>query len=222
MSMEIVPGDANSTKDGFKLGGGAIASLGGLGLLVVFMIQNTDDVTVEFLVWDFTWPVWLLTLVTALVGAFVWVGLGVLRRHRRRKARRARTSRLTCPDGRRHCVAPAPDRSANDSSGRQRSAQVAHDPVHLHQQRGVVRAIRPRAGRLPVLRRARGPAGPGATRPARTPPGASGPRSSDRARSASADAPSTSCTNTRTAFANATRSAPMAGIAGCVVPTRRA
>lgn len=71
-----------------RLGGGAIASLTGVGALVIFMIQNTDDVTVKFLAWDFTWPVWLLTLVAALIGAIVWLGLGVLRRHRRRKERR--------------------------------------------------------------------------------------------------------------------------------------
>jgi uncharacterized integral membrane protein len=56
-----------------------------LALLVIFMVQNTDDVVVEFLGWSFTWPVWLLTL----VGAFVWIGLGVIRRHRRRKQGRA-------------------------------------------------------------------------------------------------------------------------------------
>jgi uncharacterized integral membrane protein len=71
-----------------RLGGGAIASIAGVGALAIFMIQNTDDVTVEFLTWNFTWPVWLLTLVAALIGALVWFGLGVLRRHRRRKERR--------------------------------------------------------------------------------------------------------------------------------------
>jgi uncharacterized integral membrane protein len=72
-----------------QLGGGAIASLAGVGALAVFMGQNTDDVRVKFLFWDFTWPVWLLVLVSALIGALVWFGLGVLRRHRRRVARRA-------------------------------------------------------------------------------------------------------------------------------------
>jgi uncharacterized integral membrane protein len=33
-------------------------------------------------------PVWLLTLASALVGAVIWFGLGVLRRHRRRVERR--------------------------------------------------------------------------------------------------------------------------------------
>jgi len=71
-----------------RLSGGAIASLSGAGVLLVFMIQNTEDVTVDFLFWSFTWPLWLLILVAALIGAFVWFGLGVLRRHRRRTARR--------------------------------------------------------------------------------------------------------------------------------------
>ena len=86
MTMEVVP--PNAKGDSRKFGGGAIASLSGLTVLGIFMIQNTDDVTVDFLFWSFTWPVWLLTLVTALVGALVWLGLGVLRRHRRRKERR--------------------------------------------------------------------------------------------------------------------------------------
>jgi len=75
-------------RQGLRLGGGAIASLSGLAVLVVFMVQNTDDVTVKFLVWKFTWPVWLLILVSAAIGALVWFGMGVLRRHRRRKGRR--------------------------------------------------------------------------------------------------------------------------------------
>jgi uncharacterized integral membrane protein len=71
-----------------RLSGGAIASLTGVGLLVIFMIQNTERITLTFLFWSFTWPLWLLALVMALVGALVWFGLGVMRRHRRRKARR--------------------------------------------------------------------------------------------------------------------------------------
>jgi uncharacterized integral membrane protein len=86
MTMENVPVDAGAGRG--RLGGGAIVTLGGVAVLAIFMIQNTDDVTVDFLAWDFTWPVWLLTLVSALMGALVWLGLGVLRRHRRRKERR--------------------------------------------------------------------------------------------------------------------------------------
>jgi uncharacterized integral membrane protein len=80
------PGD-NSTNRA-RLGGGAIASLTGVGLLLIFMIQNTEKITLHFLFWNFTWPLWLFTLVTAFFGALVWLGLGVMRRHRRRKERR--------------------------------------------------------------------------------------------------------------------------------------
>ena len=71
------------------LGGGAIASISGLVLLLIFVVQNTEDVKLDFLFWDFTWPLWLLTIVSALLGALVWFGFGVMRRHRRRKERRA-------------------------------------------------------------------------------------------------------------------------------------
>jgi uncharacterized integral membrane protein len=72
-----------------KLGGGVIASLSGLGVLLIFVFQNTDDVRFHFLFLDFTWPLWLYTIVVAVFGALVWFGLGVMRRHRRRKERRA-------------------------------------------------------------------------------------------------------------------------------------
>jgi uncharacterized integral membrane protein len=71
-----------------RLSGGAIASLSGVGLLLIFMIQNTQRVRLDFLFWTFTWPLWLLIIATALLGALVWLGLGVMRRHRRRKERR--------------------------------------------------------------------------------------------------------------------------------------
>jgi len=79
---------SSSGSDGRRLGGGAIASLTGGALLVVFMVQNTDDVKLDFLFWSFTWPLWLLTIVSAVLGALVWFGLGVMRRHKRRKERR--------------------------------------------------------------------------------------------------------------------------------------
>jgi len=74
--------------EGRRLSGGAIASLSGVGLLLIFMLQNTQRVRLDFLFWSFTWPLWLLTLASALLGALVWLGLGVMRRHQRRKERR--------------------------------------------------------------------------------------------------------------------------------------
>jgi uncharacterized integral membrane protein len=73
---------------GRKLSGGVIASLVGVGVLLIFIVQNTDDVKFDFLWIDFTWPLWLYTIVVALCGALVWFGLGVMRRHRRRVERR--------------------------------------------------------------------------------------------------------------------------------------
>lgn len=68
-----------------QLGGGAIASLVGVGVLLIFILQNTEDVRFDFLVWHFTWPLWVYTIVMALFGALVWFGMGVIRRHRRRR-----------------------------------------------------------------------------------------------------------------------------------------
>jgi uncharacterized integral membrane protein len=74
--------------DGRRLSGGAIASLSGLAVLLVFIIQNTEAIEFRFLFLRFSWPLWLYTIVTALFGALVWLGLGILRRHRRRVERR--------------------------------------------------------------------------------------------------------------------------------------
>lgn len=71
-----------------RLSGGAIATLSGVGLLLIFMIQNTQRVRLDFLFWTFAWPLWLLTVASALLGALVWFGLGLMRRHQRRVERR--------------------------------------------------------------------------------------------------------------------------------------
>jgi uncharacterized integral membrane protein len=82
------PSGTGGASRGTGVSGGVVATLAGGGLLVVFMVQNTDPVTLKFLFWSFTWPLWLFTLTVAILGAIVWIGLGVLRRHRRRVARR--------------------------------------------------------------------------------------------------------------------------------------
>jgi uncharacterized integral membrane protein len=78
-----------SGEDGGKLGGGAIATIAGVVVLLIFVVQNREPVPFKFLVFSFSWPLWLYTIVVALFGALVWFGLGVMRRHRRRKQRRA-------------------------------------------------------------------------------------------------------------------------------------
>jgi uncharacterized integral membrane protein len=82
------PRSTPTNADGRRIGGGAIASIVGIGALVIFIVQNTEDVRLDFLFLHFTWPLWLLTIVSALLGALVWFGLGVMRRRHRRKERR--------------------------------------------------------------------------------------------------------------------------------------
>jgi uncharacterized integral membrane protein len=87
--MAIAPQDSErSGRRRGRLSGGAIASLSGVGLLLIFIVQNTEKIRLHFLVFTFTWPLWLYTIITAVFGAIVWLGLGVMRRHRRRKERR--------------------------------------------------------------------------------------------------------------------------------------
>jgi len=49
-----------------------IAKLLVFGLILVFFIQlkNMPEMTWSFLIFDFTWPTWLVLLVTFLLGAF--------------------------------------------------------------------------------------------------------------------------------------------------------
>lgn len=80
--------DTDSTESKAGPGAGLIATVGGLGVLLVFVLQNRERIEFTFLFWGFTWPLWLYTIVVAVFGAIVWFGLGVMRRRRRRKARR--------------------------------------------------------------------------------------------------------------------------------------
>ena len=86
------PDDVQQVRQGQQAGqrfsGGAIASLTGLAVLVIFIIQNREDIKFHFLFLGFIWPLWLYTIVMAIFGALVWFGLGVILRHRRRKERR--------------------------------------------------------------------------------------------------------------------------------------
>jgi uncharacterized integral membrane protein len=85
--MTVQPGGPQP--DGRRLSGGVIASLGGVAVLLIFIIQNREKIRFHFLVWSFAWPLWWYTILTAVFGALVWFGWGVMRRHRRRVERRA-------------------------------------------------------------------------------------------------------------------------------------
>ena len=65
MAEQRPAGDSRNgpAQQGRRLSGGAITGLTGAGLLLIFLIQNTEDVKIDFLFWSFTWPLWLLCLV---------------------------------------------------------------------------------------------------------------------------------------------------------------
>lgn len=76
LSAEGNPAVANAKRFGLPAVVGIIA--------ILFVFQNTQDITFEFLWFDFTTPLWTMLVAFALVGAVVlW---GVQRRMARRKA----------------------------------------------------------------------------------------------------------------------------------------
>jgi uncharacterized integral membrane protein len=82
---ETLGGTAQVTHTGSGVAWGAVIMLLALALLVVFVIQNTDPVPVEFLWLDGQYPLSLVILVTvAIVVLFVEL-FGLLYRRRRRK-----------------------------------------------------------------------------------------------------------------------------------------
>ncbi|MBV8304573.1 MAG: DUF1049 domain-containing protein [Acidimicrobiia bacterium] len=82
------PEQSPEEADGPGLSLGAIVTLAGAVVLLVFMLQNRQDIRVHLLFWHVTLPVWFIIFGSALTGTLVWIGAGVVRRHRRRKARR--------------------------------------------------------------------------------------------------------------------------------------
>jgi uncharacterized integral membrane protein len=79
---------ADMQKAGRRVSAGTITALIGLAVLLIFVVQNRQPIRFHFLFLQFTWPMWVYTIVAALSGAIVWIGLGVIRRHRRRVDRR--------------------------------------------------------------------------------------------------------------------------------------
>jgi uncharacterized integral membrane protein len=76
-------GEEQAEQAGQRFSGGMIVSLIGLAVLVIFAIQNRVHVKIRFLFWSFIWPLWVYTIVTAVFGALVWFGWGMVRRSAR-------------------------------------------------------------------------------------------------------------------------------------------
>lgn len=70
------------TGTGFYMGLGATLLLG--LILLIFAVQNTDDVSVSFLGWDFTFPLFGIAIGAALVAVVLDELMGVIWRRRRR------------------------------------------------------------------------------------------------------------------------------------------
>ena len=54
-------------------------------LALIFVLQNTEDVRVEFLWGDFEWPLWIMLLLFAVIGAVVFWAWSARRRRQRRR-----------------------------------------------------------------------------------------------------------------------------------------
>lgn len=59
-------------------------------VVIVFILQNTDVVQFSFLFWDFNLAVWIMFVITLLVGILVGLLTSVLLRRRRRQELRRR------------------------------------------------------------------------------------------------------------------------------------
>ena len=78
--------DRSARQDGSdksRVSSGLVGMLVLAAALVVFILQNTQDVKVDWLFFDGTLPLWLLLLVTAIAGALLAEVAGWLLRRRR-------------------------------------------------------------------------------------------------------------------------------------------
>ena len=74
--------EGSKPEDGRRIGAGAIAAIVGAVVLLVFIVQNTENVKFDFLFLGFTWPMWLYTFVVAAFGAILWFGIEMVRRRK--------------------------------------------------------------------------------------------------------------------------------------------
>lgn len=67
------------------IGSGLIVTLLVLVVAVIFVVQNTDSASLTFLGFDFTMPLWLLFVISLIMGAILGsVGRWYMARRRRR------------------------------------------------------------------------------------------------------------------------------------------
>lgn len=78
--LPLLPDQPSTTDQVRRFGPPALIAIAAL----LFVFQNTDSVTFNFLWFDFRWPLWIMLLVFMAIGALVFWGA-----ERRRRARRA-------------------------------------------------------------------------------------------------------------------------------------
>lgn len=79
--MPLLPAQPSTTDQVRRFGPPAVITL----IALLFIVQNTEAVTFNFLWFDFRWPLWIMLVVFMAVGAIMFYGIA---RHRRaRKAR---------------------------------------------------------------------------------------------------------------------------------------
>ena len=55
-------------------GGKVIVLLIAVGLLILFVLQNTEEIRIDLLFWHGRWPAWIVILLVALLGLVVgWI-----------------------------------------------------------------------------------------------------------------------------------------------------
>ena len=81
MSAEHEPGEPAPSSITARSIVGVVVLVG----FIAFVLQNTGDVQVDWLVFEFTVPLYLLIVTSAVVGAVLYAVFGWSRRRRRRK-----------------------------------------------------------------------------------------------------------------------------------------
>jgi len=77
--LPLLPDQPTATDQMRRFGPPAVIALAAL----LFIVQNTESVTFNFLWFDFRWPLWIMLLVFMTIGAVVFWGTARRRRSRR-------------------------------------------------------------------------------------------------------------------------------------------
>ena len=85
MNEELKPPEAKPDRKGLSIPPRFVAAGVVLAALVLLVVQNHDDVSLEWLVFDMSGPLWVVILVAAVAGAVVNEVFGFVRRRRRRR-----------------------------------------------------------------------------------------------------------------------------------------